>query len=372
VYAQQTVFNRVYIPDSSIEKPGDVGVVAHTNHQILVNPQGGLGVSGGMTPAQIKSFYNMPSTGGGGLIAIIDAYDYPAALPDFNTFSAEFGLPKEPSANAAAASNKVFEVVYQGGIRPKATNLGWNQEAALDIQWAHAMAPNAKIVLVEAESSSTSDLFAAIDQATTFGNIKQISMSWGSSEIYSETALDSHFNINGPEFFAAAGDTSGQVLYPAVSPYVVAVGGTHVNTNRAGAFTSETGWTSGGGGNSRYEPKPSWQVDVANTGPRRSVPDISCDGDPNTGICVYAPVNSRGSGWMVVGGTSAATACMAGMANLSGSNFNSTTYMLANIYSFIGSAHLRDITSGNNGWYQCLVGWDFITGVGVPLGTQSL
>ena len=89
--------------------------------------------------------------------------------------------------------------------------------------------------------------------------------------------------------------------------------------NNASAPAQGRRKSSGGGGNSRYEPKPSWQVDVANTGPRRSVPDISCDGDPNTGICVYAPVNSRGSGWMVVGGTSAATACMAGMANLSGS-----------------------------------------------------
>ena len=74
---------------------------------------------------------------------------------------------------------------------------------------------------------------------------------------------------------------------------------------------------------------------------------------------------------MVVGGTSASTACLVGMINLAGSNYTTTTALLENVYSLLHSSHLRDITSGNNG-YPCLVGWDYVTGVGTPLGLAAL
>ncbi len=364
----------LFIPESSVEKPQDVGIAAHTNHLIMTTPMYGLGPGQGMTPAQVRAFYNMPAAGGSGIIAVVDAYDFPTSLSNFNSFSSQFGLPKETSTNPAASTNKVFQVVYEGGKKP-AQNVSWNQEEALDIEWTHAMAPNAKIVLVEAHSSSLSDLYASIDQAAAIAGVKQISMSWGGSETPGEIALDAHFDVSGPTFLAASGDNGGTVTYPAVSPYVVAVGGTSVATSRIGVFESETGWSDGGGGTSRYEPKPAWQAGIANTGARRSIPDISAIADPNTGLAVYGPTGNWWGAqyaWMTVGGTSASTACMAGMFNVSGHASSSTSILLEHIYSLLKSKDFRDITSGYSG-FHCLVGWDFVTGGWVLwLGTAGL
>jgi hypothetical protein len=142
----------ILVPQSSIEQPGDAGKRMHT-HYVLINPisgfhpDGGLGPGGGMTPAQMGSFYGIYGSGSQ-IIAIVDAYDYPTALNDFNTYSAQFGLPQESSTNVTASTNKVFQIVYAGGSQPPqdATG-GWEGEEALDIEWAHAMAPYAKIVL---------------------------------------------------------------------------------------------------------------------------------------------------------------------------------------------------------------------------------
>jgi len=370
ITAQAQGYNvgNIHVPDSSVENPGDIGVRSHTNHLILIQPAGGLGPGGGITPAQMRQVYNLASTGGHDVIAIIDAYDYPTALADFNTFSSQFNLPKETSTNATSCANTVFQVVYQGGKKPS-SNAGWALEAALDIEWAHAMAPNAKIVLVEAQSNSNANLYAAVDLAVSLPGVKQISMSWGSSESSGEAANDIHFNVAGPTFFAASGDTGGVTIYPSVSSYVVAVGGTSVATNSSGLFTGETGWSSGGGGPSAYITKPSWQVGVANTGSKRSVPDISSNADPNTGLSVYDTTRYHGgAGWWIVGGTSASSPCVAGMVNLGGGTYTDTTHLLTNIYFNLGSGNFRDIVSGNN-HFPCLLGWDFVTGVGSPVGT---
>src|SRR5262249_22740297 len=139
----------------------------------------------GKSPKQIRTAYNLPSTGGSGVIAIVDAFDYPTAVNDFNVFANQWGLAQE------TGDKKVFEVVYANGVRPTG-NCGWAQESALDIEWAHAMAPNAKIVLVEAASNSYADLFQAVDVAngilSTVTNA-QISMSWGGGEFSTETSL---------------------------------------------------------------------------------------------------------------------------------------------------------------------------------------
>lgn len=362
----------VLIPDTSLEAREDIGVRSHTNHLVLLRPGGGLGPGGGMTPMQIRDFYGLPATGGHDVIAIVDAFDYPTALSDFNTFSAMFGLPQETSTNPTASTNTVFQVVYQGGKKPR-TNAGWALEAALDIEWAHALAPNAKIVLVEAQSNSYANLFAAVDMAAALPGVRQVSMSWGGSESSSETSYDAHFNVNGPVFFAASGDSGGKTIYPSTSPYVVAVGGTSVATDANGTFTGETGWSAGGGGNSAYEAKPSWQTAVSMTGSGRGVPDISSDADPNTGVAVYDTTRYQGrSGWWVVGGTSVSSPCMAGMVNLGGGTFTNTTQLLTAIYSnYLNpppTPVFRDITSGNNG-FPCLTGWDYVTGVGSPQGT---
>lgn len=362
----------IFFPGTGIDHPVDRGVRAHTNHKIFVEPSSGLGPSGGMTPAQLRSFYGVASTGGHDVIAIIDAFDYPTALKDFNVFASMFGLPLENSSSATASTNKVFQVVYAGKKKPRA-NAGWAEEAALDIEWAHAMAPGAKIVLVEADSASLTDLFRAVDVAAAISGVKQISMSWGCSEFSGETSYDSHFKVSGPVFFAASGDTGGVVIYPSCSPYVVAAGGTSVTTSSAGVLTAETAWSSGGGGNSTYVARPSWQTSVSMTGARRGVPDISSNADPNTGVAVYDSTPYQGySGWMVFGGTSVSSPCLAGMTNVSAVSYTSTTAFLTSLYTHYlnTSSVFRDITSGSNG-FSALTGWDYATGVGVPTGASS-
>ncbi len=387
VYSQGGPGSRVIVPDSSIEQPWDVGHRAHTNHLIynhvrFGNPQGGLGPGGGMTPAQIRSFYNLPSTGGSKAIAIVDAYHYPTALNDFNVFSGQFTLPKETSANPLASTNQVFQVVYASGRQPR-TDSSWALEAALDIEWAHAMAPSAKIVLVEAASNSFADLLAAVDKASQIVRSAgggEVSMSWGGSEFSGETGYDSHFPTKtGVVYFAASGDTGGQTIWPGTSPYVVSAGGTSITTDKSGmVVVSETGWSGSGGGPSLYESIPSYQGVIANiVGSQRGAPDFSFDADPNTGVAVYDTTRYQGyKGWWVVGGTSAASPALAGIVNLastSSGHFSSDSYdELTTIYSNLGNSNdFRDITSGSAGSYTAVGGWDFVTGVGSNLGLNG-
>ncbi len=373
--AQHANDHSILVPDSTVESRDDIGLRAHTNHLItLGQPEGGLGPGGGMTPAQLRSFYNLPSAGGAGLIVIVDAFHYPTALNDFNVFSAQFGLPNETSTNVLAPTNTVFQVVYASGSKPR-SNCGWAQEAALDIEWAHAMAPSAKIVLVEAASNSFANLFAAVDVATTLAGAKQVSMSWGGSEFSSEASNDFHFfQTPGVVYFASSGDTGGVTIYPSASPYVVAAGGTRVNTDSGGNFTGETGWSGSGGGPSAFESRPSYQNGiVAIVGSARGIPDISSDADPNTGVSVYDSTRCQGlSGWLVFGGTSVSSPCLAGMANLSGHNYANSPALLTNSYSLLSTASFRDILTGSAGSFSCTVGWDFVTGLGSPQGTNGL
>jgi len=365
----------VLIPGTSLAQPEDLGVRMHTNHRILLEPGKGLGPGGGMTPAQIRAFYGVPATGGHDVIVIVGAYDYPTALTDFNTFSTQFSLPRETGSDVTASSNTVFQVVYADGVRPGG-NGGWNQEAALDIEWAHAMAPGAKIVLVEAASETEADLFGAVDVAVAIPGVKQISMSWAGAEFSGETFYDSHFNHSGPVFFNCTGDTGGVATYPACSQYVVAVGGTSVTTDGTGAWVGEAAWSDGGGGSSSQVPRPAWQDYVGAIGAKRAIPDLSSAADPQIcGVAVYDSTVYQGkSGWLVVGGTSVSTPCMAGMVNVSGLAFTSTTQFLTTLYEnrLKTPCPFRDITAGSNG-FSAGTGWDFATGLGTPVngGAQT-
>src|SRR6266571_8303607 len=279
LYAQSQASNHaaVLVPDSTIEHAQDVGIRAHTNHLIRINPQFTGTAPAGETPASIRAVYSVPSTGGAGTIAIVDAFDYPTAENDLGVFSSQFGLP------ACTTANGCFTKVFAGGSKPR-SNCGWGQEAALDIEWAHAMAPSAKIVLVEAASNSFANLFAAVDvatsQVTTGGGKGEVSMSWGGAEFSIESSYDGHFQNNNVVYFAASGDNGGVNGYPSVSPYVVSAGGTTIN-RKSGVFTSETGWSGSGGGPSKYETKLSYQNNVTGTSStKRSAPDMSFDANP--------------------------------------------------------------------------------------------
>jgi kumamolisin len=380
-HAEESGEGRVHTPDSTLEHPGDHGINAHTNHVLHLRQSASLGVPAGLSPQQIWSAYQIaPAPGsplGSGTIAIIDAYDYPTALSDFNTFSRTFGLPTEPSSNRLSSTNKAFQVVYANGRRPQ-SNCGWSQEAALDIEWAHAMAPAAKIVLVEAGSSSFNSLFQAIQVANGLSGVQQISMSWGGREFSYESLYDTYFSNPQVAYLAASGDTGGQTIYPSVSPNVISAGGTTLNMSGM-TFVSETGWSGSGGGPSVYEPIAPFQFQVpslsSKLGNHRGTPDWSFDADPVTGVSVFDSTSCQGLvGWLVFGGTSVAAPSLAGIANLAaaaqgGVTGNGVGYALYNTYNSSSyPADLRDITSGGNASYKDATGWDFVTGIGSTVG----
>lgn len=383
-WGEQPHSGTILVPDSTVEHPADVGHKAHTNHVVFLRDtaQGIGSAPSGETPQSLSTqVYALPdpstSGTGSGTIVLVDAYDYPTAENDLNVFSQTFGLPQTCATGTSPCVS--FQRIYASGSQPR-LNCGWAQEASLDIEWAHAMAPHANIVLVEAASSSFSDLFNAVDVAVDTirrsGAGGEVSMSWGGSEFRSETLYDRHFTPTGATvvFFAAAGDTGGVNIYPSVSPYVVSAGGTTINRNTTGQFVSETGWSGSGGGASQYEPRPAWQQGIAKiVGSRRGAPDFSFDADPSSGVSVYDSTSCQGySGWMVFGGTSVAAPSLAGIVNSAGKFYSSSTSELTTIYSNMPNAlDFRDITSGMAGSHSAGPGWDFVTGVGSNQGLNG-
>ena len=315
----------------------------------------------GLSPATIKSVYNI-SGNGSGTIAIIDAYDAPTAQADLNTFSTQFGLPVCNTANPCFEKHKM-----SGFVR---SNSGWALEASLDTQWAHAIAPGAKILLVEARSSSISDLLNAVDYARNRSDVVAVSMSWGGSEFSSESSYDSYFTSSyGAAFFASSGDSGTGVQWPAVSPNVTGVGGTKLVLS-GGALVSETAWSGSGGGISQYELRPSFQATYGLSSPQRSVPDVSYDADPNSGVAVYDSTSYNGQrGWFQVGGTSAGAPQWAAIYALGSTATNNRLYADAKLAN--SSAFLRDITAGTNGSCGLVCSaspaYDTVTGLGSPV-----
>lgn len=244
------------------------------------------------------------------------------------------------------------------------TNAGWSLEIALDVEWAHAIAPGAKILLVEATSNSLTNLLAAEDYART--HAQYVSNSWGGPEFSGENAFDSHFLQAGVSFFVSSGDNGIPAEYPSASPNVISVGGTALNFN-GGSFSSETGWSGSGGGCSAFELATPAQAGFGtfgqvSCGSSRGTPDVSLDADPNSGVSVYDSVRLHGQvGWFTVGGTSASSPMWAARSADAGALVNS-------IYVYGNKITYRDITSGSNG-LSCLVGYDLVTGLGSWTGT---
>ncbi len=358
----------------------------HTNHLIYVGPPSipddginplysmshgpsrGLFASG-YTPSDIRAAYGVPANGGSGAIAVVIAYHYVSALNDFNVFSTTYGLPKETSTSVTSSSNQVFQIVYASGRKPS-NNASWAQESALDIEWTHSMAPNAKIYLVEARSSSYTDMFQAVAKANTLAGVTCVSMSWGGGEFSGETTYDSNFT-SGRVYFASSGDTGGAISFPACSKNVVGVGGTRLTVS-GGAYGGETVWNGAGCGLSAFYSRPTFQDVVSGVvGAQRGSADIGAVADPATGVLVYDSTPSGGvSGWLIFGGTSVACPVCAGIFNTSGSRSASSAAEQSYIYTHAGSFH--DITSGSAGAFSGRVGYDLPTGNGSPNGTGSL
>lgn len=358
----------IIVPATSVEHASDIGLRAHTNHLILATTSRGIGPQG-FSPAQIHKAYGVPN-GGAGAIALVDAFNYPTALNDFNVFSNQFGLPAEGSASATASTNAVFRVVYATGIKPTDDG-GWAQESALDTQWAHALAPNAKIYLVEAASASLDDLARAVNVAKSLPGVKQVVMSFGATETSCEFATyDGTFVKSGVSFFAAAGDDAGNRDFPGESNNVVSCGGTSLIAGVDGTWISESAWDGTACGPSAFEPRPAFQNVVFNqVGKYRGACDIAADGDPATGVSVYDsfPFQSV-SGWQTYGGTSASAPILAGIANTAATDRTSSRDQNTAFYAALGSASFHDVSSGSAAGFSAAAGWDFPTGVGTPNG----
>ncbi len=366
----------VFVPPTSRETQEDLGYRVHTNHVIsLGSVSPALGGANGYAPAKIAQAYGVGSypLGGSGAIAIVDAYNYPTALADFNTFASSFGLPTEPSTNILASTNQVLQMVYATGKQP-VNNGGWSQEMAIDIEWAHAMAPGAKIYLVEAATSSFSDIVAAIRVAKALPGVKQVSTSFGGTETSCYYVnYDAAFTQPGVVFFSASGDSAAARLYPALSSNVVSVGGTTLATDTLGAWVSESVWADMGCGPSAHEPRPVFQDGYySKIGLYRGGVDICAVADPNTGVAVYDSYAYQGfQGWFVAGGTSVACPIVAGIVNASGKAFSSSQDFNKKLYSLAGSSSVHAITSGSAGPYKAGSPWSFATGVGTPNGLAA-
>ena len=381
----------VLVPASSQARAEDAGVRAHTNVQIFL-PKGVRFLAnsppvGYETPASLACVYGFVTpvtgcnpttvtanaTGGARLVLIVDAYDDATALNDLSVYSQQYGLP--------APANSNFEIVYAAGTKPSQDSTGgWELEESLDIEMAHAMAPNAKVVLVEAASSSNADLLQGVSVAAAMATASgggEVTNSWGEGEFSGETGYESTFSSANVVFFASTGDSPGPE-FPSMLENVVAAGGTSINRNGSHNFVSQTTWSDDGGGLSKYIAIPPYQSAEAKiakiVGKVRGAPDFSFDANPSTGVEVYDSTPYEGTiyDWIVVGGTSVASPALAASINSAGSFAASTVAELTTAYkNFKVKTDWTDIISGgcdNDGQITAKAGYDLCTGIGVPNG----
>jgi hypothetical protein len=342
-----------------------------TRPTLDVLPLAAGGSIGGLTPAQVRHAYGFDritfngtsGDGSGQTIAIVAGGDAPAIASDLATFDRSFGLPDPPG----------FGKVTPFGAPP--ADPAWALEISLDVEWAHAIAPRAKLLLVEAKSTGLGDMLSATDYARRQPGVVAVSLSWGSAEFGGESYLDSYFTTPaghpGVTFVGASGDAgaAGGGSWPAISPYVLSVGGTSLSVDAAGNYVAEAAWSGGGGGFSAYEGRPAYQVAVQGS-PMRSAPDVSYDANPQTGFAVFSSMPYNGqAGWFQVGGTSAGAPQWAALVAIADQGralrgLGSLNAIQWQVYQMPASA-VHDIVQGNNG-YPTLPGYDVATGRGSP------
>lgn len=334
-------------------------------------------------PSDIYRAYNYTGAfqdgifGNGTTIVIIDAYGDPSLLYDLSAFDNLTGLPPTD-----------IETVYLN-TTPLSYNRGWSMETALDVEWAHASAPGAKIVVVLTQNAGSS-LEDAVSYAIYkhLGNI--ISLSWGAPEsnITQKIGLNGlntlsqiyyRAYVEGITIVAASGDGGGfdntgkpAVNFPASDPYVLGVGGTSLfrfknsYTEKGwGGFSSGSTFGSGGGF-SDYFHVPWWQKAPGFNSNTRGVPDVSAIANKYTGVLMV----NRGSAYQA-GGTSLSTPIWAGIVSLLDEQsrerlgfINPLLYQISR--SPLYRSSFNDVTSGSNGVYNASTGWDPVTGLGTP------
>jgi len=370
--------------------------------------------SSAFTPAQIRQAYGVNSItlaggkkadGSGTTIAIVDPGNDPTIVPDLAAFDTKFGISAPPS----------FKVVNQFGSTNPATlpvsDPYTSEEIALDVEWAHAIAPGASILLVEVNDPFSPNSFGSLDPTEMFlgnqyarsqPNVVVVSNSWGGSEEFGESATDPIFTTpsghSGVQFVFSAGDSGGPASYPSASPNVLSVGGTVLKLS-GGNYSSETVWNlasgseagAGGGGQSAalvndgsgnisdvfpLESVPNYQAGLGLTG--RGTPDISYD-------AVNYPIYdsfSFGSAtpWGVVNGTSAGAPQVSALIAIADQGRalvgkGPLTNVQSIIYNKSFASDFTDITNGNNDFFggglgitgnKAVAGYDLASGLGTP------
>ncbi|MGD0137521.1 MAG: S53 family peptidase [Tepidisphaeraceae bacterium] len=342
----------------------------------------------GFTPAQIETAYGfnqitfdggaVAGNGAGQTIALVEVDNDLTLNTDLGNFDAAYGLPNPGSGWS-------LSVVGETGGAPPATATTGSEtiETALDVEWAHAIAPAANILVVEANSGRDGDLYPAALEAASTSGVSVVSMSYTRVELGLDPDEEGYYTTptghSGVTFVAAAGDSAGP-NHPANSVNVVGVGGTSLTLGANNAYQSETVWNNQygttGGGTSQYEPEPDYQSAVQNTG-FRTTPDVAYDADPLTGFEIYVTVNGvseKGS----IGGTSAGAPQWAALFAIADQgralngldSLDGPSQTLPMLYALVGtplySQAFHDITTGTNGEYSAGSGYDETTGLGSP------
>lgn len=370
------------------------------------------------TPQLFRQAYDLTSlnsrgfTGKGQTIVIIDSFGSPTALSDLQQFDAGYGLPDPPSFQQLAPIGSVpFDPT-------NADQRSWAAETSLDIQWSHAMAPDASIVVLTSPVSETQGVqgmpeFLKLEQYALDHHLgKIISQSWGTTEntlftpdgqkvfdgferFYRRAAF------SGVSVFASAGDAgtgnpdvNGNIFpfptvnYPAASPWVTAVGGTSLFADANGNYQHEMVWNDGvgsatGGGVSQQFHEPFYQAllpesDQHLLNGHRGLPDIAMNADPRTPVPVFLGFLGSRSGFRLFGGTSEGAPVWAGLTAVANQYvghavgfLNPALYILG-FNQHVAARVFHDITVGDNSQppipgFSATPGWDATTGWGTPI-----
>jgi hypothetical protein len=331
----------------------------------------------GYGPAQFHGAYALPTTGPAGqTIAIVDAYNDPTVKADLNTYNSTFGLPAFPNCGSGVTTACFQKVDQNGGTAYPRTDSGWALEIALDVETAHQICQNCKILLVEAKTSSFANLATAVNTAARLG-ADAISNSYGGPELSSTNG--GAYDHPGIAITVSSGDNGYGVESPASYNTVVAVGGTTLKVTSSNGYSSESVWSGAGSGCSSYFTARTWQTAAAGwsatgCGSKRGVADVAADADPNTGAAVYDSTRTNGqAGWFQVGGTSLSAPLIAAVYGLAG-NASTVSYPASIPYAHVTSLH--DVTTGSNGSCSTTMckgapGYDGPTGVGTPKGITA-
>lgn len=369
-------------------------------------------------PAQIRHFYNLDSVrsyGEGQTIALIGAWHDPNLDHDLQVFSERFGLPQ------CTLANKCLRQIDTAGGDPASwkPKLGSNGDDAkhsygeeeMDVEWAHALAPAAHLILMGGPTGGWAQTMARVEDAVAHG-ATVVSLSLAEPQraehksMYLE--LNKHLLDTRASYIASAGDHAHTARWPASSPDVVGVGGTTITTNELGERIREIAWTKHsdadhatgtGGGLSLAEPEPQFQLAYGIPGDEsrmRGTPDVSMYATSHTGVAIYnsniSPKSGEAPLWHYGGGTSAGAPMWAGLIAVANSmraakgkvplsKFVSKEFGTGTNAALYAAAKAKpdaflDITEGSNGdcGAECTAGpgYDYLTGLGSPNGAVLL